>query len=104
MVFSLTRGLSKFKEISFHLRELVKLFCLKKKFRCPSARTAAQPVMADKSFLALNERKLKSSVYRIERKAGCGAVVENTIGENWNKSILFCKEEDVAGIACERTG
>ena len=62
--------------------------------------------MADKSFLALNERKLKSSVYRIERKAGYGggAVVENTIGENWNKSILFCKEEDVAGIACERTG
>ena len=59
--------------------------------------------MADKSFLALNERKLKSSVYRIERKAGCGAVAENTIGENWNKSILFCKEEDVAGIACERT-
>ena len=73
-------------------------------FRRPSARAAAQPVMADKSFLALNERKLKSSVYRIERKAGCGAVVENTIGENWNKSILFCKEEDVAGIACERTG
>ena len=60
--------------------------------------------MADKSFLALNERKLKSSVYRIERKAGCDSVAENTIGENWNKSILFCKEEDVAGIACERTG
>ena len=58
-----------------------------------------EPVMADKSFLALNERKLKSSVYRIERKAGCDSVVENTIGENWNKSILFCKED----VACCRT-